>query len=93
GDSIAQHLQWILDTHSPYPGDHPDVLSCKWSITSPLGRFNTYRVSETHHLVWDTWHDGPDEVGEFLLPTAWLEGSEFNVALWYALERSKLAGI
>ncbi len=93
GDSVAQHLRWLLDTHAPYPGDHPDVLTCKWSITSPLGRFNTYRVSDTHHLVWDTWHDGPDEVGEFLLPTAWLEGSDFNVALWYTLECSKLARI
>ncbi len=63
------------------------------SIGSPLGRFIVRRKSDTHHVVWDQMYLGKKGKDEFLLPTSWLETEGFNIVLWYALERNRIAKI
>ncbi|SJL12635.1 uncharacterized protein ARMOST_16064 [Armillaria ostoyae] len=93
GDSVAQNAQWVLDYHGPYPGDHPSVLNDRCDILSPWGRFHVERYSDTHHLIMDKRYQGTHLPCETLIWTDWLEKENFPLAMWYAQERSVIAGI
>ncbi|SJL14216.1 uncharacterized protein ARMOST_17672 [Armillaria ostoyae] len=93
GDTVAQNAQWVLDYHGPYPGDHPNILNNKCDIISPWRRFQVERYSDTHHLITDKHYLGTHLLYETLIWTDWLETENFPLAMWYAQERSVIAGI
>lgn len=90
---MAQNAQWVLDYHGPYPGDHASVLDNKCDIISLWGRFQVERYLNMHHVIMDRQYLGMHLPCETLIWTDWLETENFPLAMWYAQERSAMAGI
>ncbi|KAJ3965093.1 hypothetical protein EV361DRAFT_811252, partial [Lentinula raphanica] len=74
GDPLAEHLEFLLHTSTPFPGESVN----DGEITSP-DRFVAYRISETQHVLIDSAYDSAD----FILPSACLVNPDFEPLLWF----------
>ncbi|KAJ3790074.1 hypothetical protein GGU10DRAFT_235527, partial [Lentinula aff. detonsa] len=83
GDVLAQTAQYHLDLSAPYPGEPMEQVD----EHAYIGRFCVYRISNTHHVICDSYYYGSFEVEEFVIPSAWLECASFCVVEWYAVKR------
>ncbi|KAJ3964108.1 hypothetical protein EV361DRAFT_980736 [Lentinula raphanica] len=74
GDPLAEHLEFLLYTSTPFPGESVNDDE----ITSP-DRFVAYRISETQHVLIDSAYDSTD----FILPSAHLANPDFEPLEWF----------
>ncbi|KAJ3967597.1 hypothetical protein EV361DRAFT_929836 [Lentinula raphanica] len=77
GDPLAEHLEFILHTTSPFPGEPVDDEE-----TSSPDRFVAVRVSDTHHVLLDSAYDGAD----YSIASACLANPDFEPLVWFAMK-------
>ncbi|KAJ3752130.1 hypothetical protein EV360DRAFT_55760, partial [Lentinula raphanica] len=75
GDPLAERLEFLLHTSSPFPGEPIDDNE----FISP-DRFTAYQVSATEHVLMDSAYDGEDCV----ISSAHLANPDFEPVLWFA---------
>ncbi|KAJ3765217.1 hypothetical protein FB446DRAFT_655562, partial [Lentinula raphanica] len=74
GDPLAEHLEFLLCTSTPFPGESA------WDeeMTSSE-RFVAYRISDTEHVLLDSAYESED----YVLPSTYLANPDFEPLVWF----------
>ncbi|KAK7461818.1 hypothetical protein VKT23_008249 [Stygiomarasmius scandens] len=74
GDLVAQAAEFILNHHSPYPGDES-----RWGA-STSNRISVFKYDHEYYTI----HDFESEQGPVWVQTSLLLNGKFQLAAWYA---------
>ncbi|KAJ3817219.1 hypothetical protein F5880DRAFT_1493278, partial [Lentinula raphanica] len=74
GDPLAEHLEFLLHTSTPFPGEPIDTGEITGS-----DRFVAYRVSAVEHVLMDSAYDE-----DYVVPSACLANPDFEPLVWFA---------
>ncbi|EGO25954.1 hypothetical protein SERLADRAFT_408147 [Serpula lacrymans var. lacrymans S7.9] len=84
GDPLGEVAKRLLTEGAPFPGD-----SLTNSEAYELGRILVYRVSESEHVITDSYRWLDDDI---TVLTTFLMDTKFCIADWYADQKGLLAG-
>ncbi|KAJ3816648.1 hypothetical protein F5880DRAFT_1494052, partial [Lentinula raphanica] len=75
GDPLTEHLEFILHTSTPLPGE-----SASDEEMTSSDRFVAYRISDTQHVLIDSAYDSAD----YVIASAHLANPDFEPLVWFA---------
>ncbi|KAJ3772530.1 hypothetical protein FB446DRAFT_643341, partial [Lentinula raphanica] len=83
GDPLAEHLEFLLHTSTPFPGEsaiNEEMTHSDW--------FVAYRISDTEHVLLDSAYDSAD----YVLPSAYLANPDFEPLVWFMKQLQERSG-